>query len=162
MKELNIKGYTVLLDDEDYERVAALKWYVQKNLIKTRGRVYFYHAFYENGKKIYTQSLQRFIIGLGHKDGYQGDHISGDTLDNRKSNLRKCSISENTQNAKMHKDNLTGYKGITLFKRTGQYVAKICVNRKQFHLGYFDTPEEAHEAYCKASKELHGEFSRVE
>lgn len=162
MKELDIKGYKVLLDDEDYDRVAALKWYVDKSTIKKRGKVYFYHGFYYDKKKKYSMSLQRFLLNLPRGDSLLGDHINGDTLDNRRCNLRACTVAENTQNMKMPRTNTIGLKGVSFFKPNGKYRARICVDNKQRLLGYFSTPEEAHEAYCKASKELHGEFGRTE
>ena len=162
MKEIDIKGHKVLIDDEDFDRVTALKWWVDKSNIVKRGLVYFYHSFkIENGKK-YDQSLQRFILGLERRDGFQGDHINGDTLDNRRCNLRKCTVAENTQNAKIHKNNTTGYKGVHLHKPTNKYVARIGINNMRILLGYFNTAEEAYAAYCEASKKYHGDFGRIE
>lgn len=157
--EITIKGYKVQIDEEDYERVTSLKWWVQI----AHGNVYFYHKFW-NPEKTHKHnvSLQRFLLGLQPHDKRQGDHINGNTLDNRRSNLRICTIAENTRNMKRHKSNQTGFKGIQLNKKSGKYIARICVNLKQIHLGYFSTPEEAHTAYCEASKKYHGEYGRTE
>jgi hypothetical protein len=162
MKELDIKGYKVLLDDEDYDKVAALKWYVDKGNIKKRGRVYFYHGFYYDKKKKYNMSLQRFLLDLPRGSKLLGDHINGNTLDNRRCNLRACTTAENTQNMKVSKSNTTGFKGVYLHKPTNKYVARICINNKRVLLGYFEDPEKAYAAYCEASKKYHGEFGRTE
>lgn len=49
-------------------------------------------------------------------------------------------------------NNTSGFRGVSFHKRTGKWQAYISVNRKQFHIGLYDTPEEAHEAYIAAAK----------
>lgn len=88
------------------------------------------------------------------------DHIDGDRLNNRIENLREASPTENSRNAKIRKDNTTGFKGVSLFKRSGRYAAVICDQGKNHFLGHFNTPEEAGAAYVNAARELHGEFVR--
>ena len=90
------------------------------------------------------------------------DHINGNKLDNRRSNLRLATHTENMQNRKMAKHNTCGFKGVWQRKRNGKtsYRAEIRCNGKRHTLGTFLTPNEAHEAYLKASRELHGKFSR--
>ena len=53
--------------------------------------------------------------------------------------------------------NNSKYKGVYL--RKNRWIAQIAQHKKVKHLGSFDTPEEAHKAYCKAGKKLHGEFA---
>lgn len=124
-------------------------WYVYK-----KGRT-FYVTRKVNGK---TVLLHREILGLVEGDGIYGDHINGNGLDNQLTNLRPATQQENNQNVKKCKNNTSGFKGAYLFKRTGKYMSSITHNCKQIHLGYFNTPEEAHEQYCKKGKELFGEF----
>ena len=90
------------------------------------------------------------------------DHINGNKEDNRIENLRLCTVAENRRNGKKHENNTTGFKGVNFEKRSGKYRARIMKNFKSYNLGYYDTAEEAYSAYCAASKEYHGEFSRVE
>lgn len=87
------------------------------------------------------------------------DHIDGNPLNNCINNLRIASQKENLRNSKKRKSNTSGFKGVS--KHRNKWLSYIGFNSKQIHLGRFDTPEEAHAAYCKASKELHGEFGRV-
>lgn len=90
----------------------------------------------------------------------QIDHINQCRDDNRIVNLRLASVSENRHNTSATKRSTTGYKGVSYNKRLNKYHAQIMLNRICHHLGYFDTPELAHMAYCKAAAELHGEFAR--
>lgn len=89
------------------------------------------------------------------------DHINGVKDDNRFSNLREATNSENTRNSRMRNDNTSGLKGVTFHKATGKWCAQIMKHGKQNHLGLFNTPEDAYCAYRAASEELHGEFARL-
>jgi len=76
------------------------------------------------------------------------DHIDGDKANNNISNLRLVTQRENCQNTKKHRAG--GLVGANLDKRTGKYVAHAYLDKKQTHLGVFDTELEAHQAYTKA------------
>jgi len=87
------------------------------------------------------------------------DHCNGIPTDNRLINLREATRSENLCNRRPHKRNTSGLKGV---RRDGtRWAAKIEKDHQRFHLGIFDTPEEAHQAYCEAAKRLHGDFARL-
>ena len=82
------------------------------------------------------------------------DHINGNKLDNRISNLREATHQENMQNkTKARSDNKSGFLGVHLHRK--KFLARIHVNNRRKILGSFDTPEEAHEAYLAAKRELH-------
>jgi hypothetical protein len=87
------------------------------------------------------------------------DHINGDGLDNRWSNLRKATNTQNQQNAGRNLANTVGYKGVCFAKCTKKYQASIRLNGKLIYLGQFMTPEEAYAAYCDAARKFHGEFA---
>lgn len=89
------------------------------------------------------------------------DHIDLDRTNNKICNLREAIRNENAWNAPHHKDNKSGLKGVVLDKRRGHWSAKIMKFGKLYNLGRFNTAQEAHEAYCRASKTLHEEFSRT-
>lgn len=89
------------------------------------------------------------------------DHIDGNRANNRIENLRSASRTENNRNVSIQKNNKSGFKGVSLMKRDNVWVAQITVDRKNYYLGRFPTPEEAHEAYCRAAKELHGKFANT-
>jgi len=88
------------------------------------------------------------------------DHINLNRDDNRWSNLRAASRTQNTQNSRGWKQRKMPYKGIRLDKRDGYYYAQIRINGRSMTLpGRFDTPEEAHAAYVEAAKKHFGEFA---
>jgi len=90
----------------------------------------------------------------------QMDHKDGNGLNNRWSNLRECSRSQNGANRQgPQKNNKLGIKGVGLHVKSGKYHARIRVHGKQIHLGYYDTSEAAACAYQKAAKKHFGEFA---
>ena len=109
------------------------------------------------GKKFYAHRLA-FVLMEGHLPE-EVDHINCDKSDNRWSNLRASNTKSNSLNKTAQSNNSCGYKGVHFAKDKSRWVARITVNGVKKHLGYYSTPEEAHQEYVKASKELHGEFS---
>lgn len=135
----------VFVDDKDFERLKELggKWC----LAKKRGRYYPQKRLSGNN----LIEMHRWI--MQPKNGEYVDHISGDTLDNRRSNLRICTNAANLRNARIRTDNKSGYKGVHLVKRTGKYVAYIKVNYKRIHLGSFDKMQDAIKIRAKAEQQ---------
>lgn len=88
----------------------------------------------------------------------QIDHKNGQRDDNRIANLRDASRNENARNRKISTQNCTGYKGVV--PHQGKYRAKIKKDGKRYHLGTFESPEDAHAAYCAEASRLHGDFAR--
>lgn len=87
------------------------------------------------------------------------DHKDRDTFDNRVANLRLATRAQNGQNSRGHRKGLKGaYRGNG---RGKPWVSTIQVNKVRHFLGCFDTEEEAHDAYVKASIAHHGEFGRA-
>lgn len=106
--------------------------------------------------------IMKRILGRELVRGEIVDHKDCDTLNNRRSNLRIVTRVQSNQNRRKRSDNTSGYKGVTWNKRTQRWRASIGANGKHINLGHFDNPEDAYEAYCKAAKELHGEFARLD
>ncbi len=108
-----------------------------------------------NGNKINSRRLHQFVaerMGLKISDGYQIDHINRNKLDNRRSNLRVASFRLQTQNRSLRKTSISGYTGVSFKSSSGKYVAQIHINGKGKHLGYFDDPKGASEAYQAEKK----------
>lgn len=82
------------------------------------------------------------------------DHINGIKTDNRFENLRVCSSGENLQNQR-RPQGTNRLIGACWHKASGLWQSQIKVNKKQHHLGYFKTEEEAHQAYVEAKRRLH-------
>lgn len=87
------------------------------------------------------------------------DHINRNRSDNRWENLRAATACESARNVRMSPRNTVGLKGVTKKKNRNKYVAQIKYKRKRIYLGTFNTPEEAHAAYCVAAKKYHGDFA---
>lgn len=84
------------------------------------------------------------------------DHINGNRIDNRWCNLRNVTQQENVQNYRaIPKHNSTGYLGVSYYKAGKKFSACVSNNYKKIHLGYFDNPEVAHQAYLTAKRKLH-------
>jgi len=108
--------------------------------------------------------LSHRLVWLYHKGTWPEkflDHIDGDRTNNRVENLRSASRTENNRNVSVQKNNTSGFKGVSFMRRDNVWVAQIVADRKNYFLGRFPTPEEAYAAYCKAAKELHGEFANT-
>lgn len=86
------------------------------------------------------------------------DHINCITDDNRIINLRECTHAQNQANQRLTKANTSGFKGVSFNKREGKWSARLMVNYKPMHMGFYSTKEEAYKVYCKTAKELIGEF----
>jgi hypothetical protein len=86
------------------------------------------------------------------------DHKNKSGIDNRFSNLRSASYSQNSLNKLPSKNNLLGVKGVTYQKEKRKFEARAVLNNKHNHLGYFDDIESASAAYHAFAKEHHGEF----
>jgi hypothetical protein len=151
------QGQVALIDDEDWELVSQYKW----RALWDRCTKSFYaiaNVYKPDGKRT-TLKMHRLIKGA--KKGEQVDHIHHNTLDNRQSETRLCTGNQNARNAVKRADNTSGFKGVCWSKRHQKWEAKIKLNGKRKHLGYYHTPELGHAAYCKAALELHGEFART-
>ena len=143
------RGLFAAVDKEDYEALSKYSWNAQ------RAYKCFYAAGWVGGK---VQLMHRVI--MTPPAGQMVDHINRNTLDNRKSNLRICSCSQNMFNSKGKGAWLKGV-GTAARNKSKPWRAQIMLNYKQKFLGYFETEELAHAAYCDAAKKLFGEFFRA-
>jgi len=153
------QGQVAIVDSVDYEYLMQWKWCAIWN-----ASLQSYYAVRQvrikQGHLIQRHfSMHREILGLKWGDPRQADHINHKTLDNRRSNLRVATKEQNQWNQGAQRNNKCGFKGVSWHTQKARWRAGIRLDRRSVHLGYFDTPEEAHKAYCIASKEAHGEFS---
>jgi hypothetical protein len=105
--------------------------------------------------KLYPAHRLAVLYMTGSFPKKHTDHIDGDRANNRWTNLRECTPAENHQNRTSHKNSSSKYIGVCWHRRDQKWVAHIRINGKRIHLGYFETEESAHQAYCKAKAELH-------
>jgi hypothetical protein len=147
-------GYEALVDAADAQLVGGFNWQarVDKHTVYVRRTVYIQGVHR-------TAYLHRLLMDA--KDGEEVDHISSNGLDNRRSNLRLATRAQNSRNTKPSSSNTSGFKGASFNKSKNKWVAHIQHLRKKFFLGYYESPADAHAAYCEASTHLHGEFGRT-
>ena len=111
-----------------------------------------------NGRKYKAHRLAwLYVYGEFPKD--QLDHINCKKDDNRISNLRQATRSQNHMNRHAYSNNALGVKGV--YKQGNKFCSHIQKNKKRIHLGTFETIKEAYAVYVQYSKEMHGKFSRT-
>ena len=143
------QGKLALVDDDCAQLLSLHKWrfnagYAVRWSSRTDGKRRLIH-------------MHRVIAGT--PEGMEVDHVNGDSLDNRRQNLRNCIHSQNLCNQTAHSDSRSGFKGVTL--RDGMFDARITALGKEYYLGRFPSAESAHHAYVNASKDLHGDFAKA-
>lgn len=144
------KGHFAIVDDEDYEELSKYKWY------SSLGRAVRGIPKGDNMAKIH---MHRVIAQT--PEGMDTDHINGDPLDNRRSNLRWATRSQNLSNKGMNRNNKSGFKGVFWFKNYKKWLATIRVDKKRIFLGYFKDKIEAAIAYNNAAIKYHNEFAKL-
>lgn len=154
---LKNKNYNILISNEDLILYNSFTWYVKDN---GSGNLYLVRQDKDKKEISFHRSLFNLTDNKIHVD-----HINGNSLDNRRENLRLCTNSQNRKNSKRHKDNTTGFKGVRFSKRKYKldkpYQAIIQCDKKVYILGYFKTAVEAAKAYDLKAKELHKDFARL-
>jgi len=88
------------------------------------------------------------------------DHRDGNRSNNRWRNLRSATRSQSNANRGLNRNNKCGFKGVSRYR--GRWRATIRKDWRTRHLGIFPTRQEAHAAYAKAARKLHGQFARTE
>ena len=109
--------------------------------------------------KEHSASRLAWLYMTGRLPEHEIDHINRDCADNRWTNLRQATRSENTCNRSTVVNNTSGVTGVRRIGR--RWRAEIWKNRRRYHLGYFSSKDGASQAYINAAKELHGEFAAV-
>lgn len=120
-----------------------------------------YRRISVDGKSYYAARLAIFWI-TGSWPRQIVDHMNGVRNDDRWSNIREATQSQNLANKRRQINNKAKLKGVCLDKRTRRYVAQISFNRHNIFLGRFDTKEEAHAAYVTAARKYFGRFARAD
>lgn len=155
-KEIQLtRGQVAIVDDEDFDRVMAHKWHAGvKHQTKAPDEYYAYRS-------PDNILMHRFIMDAPKDIGI--DHRDGDSLNNRRQNLRPATQSQNGCNRGKQKNNTTGYKGVgrSFNNKVKPFRADIKLNGKHFYLGVYGTAAEAAEAYNQAALRLHGEFAML-
>jgi HNH endonuclease len=141
------RGMYAIVDADDFEELSQHKW----TLVR-RGNS-DYAGRREKGKHI---SMHREIMNT--PDDMVVDHINGNGLNNRKSNMRNCTKAQNSYNSRPRGGH-SGYVGVTYHKRSRKFSAVIGYNGEKIHVGEFDDEIEAAQARDRKALELQGEFA---
>jgi hypothetical protein len=145
-----IGGENVLVDPEDEHLLeGASIWRRSKRPAARTGPDY-----------VDTKRGRLHRVILNCPEGMTVDHINGNTMDNRRSNLRLATQSQNQMNRGSCRGSSSQYKGVSHHKLTGKFTAQIRVDGKKRHLGLFASEEEAARAYDVAAIQAFGEFAR--
>jgi hypothetical protein len=147
-------GKFAKVDSQDYIWLSQFRWHCKINSNAT----YAVRTITVAGesKRIY---MHRLIMNT--PPHLVCDHINHDGLDNRRANLRNCTIKQNNANARSAKGASSEYKGVTYSKRKKKWAAHIKKDGRQFNLGCFNDEVEAAKVYDAAAKKLHGEFAHL-
>lgn len=140
-----------IVDDEDFDRLSVYSWYAHA------GEAGNYYAARRDGNRKMVW-MQKEIMRAG--DHEEVDHIDLDGLNNTRRNLRKCTRRQNNMNRRLPKNSTSGLKGAYFHSTKKRWYSTITINNKTIHLGYYQTPEEAHKAYMESARFHFGDFSR--
>lgn len=149
-------GLHAIIDASDYERVKDIRWHPKKDKHTTYVRGYVRGSGYGRGDGKHV-SLHQFILNVP-KD-MEVDHINGNGLDNRRSNMRGVPHALNMLNQKLHADNTSGYRGVS--RSRDKWQVRIRINGVQIVRHGFQTKEEAAREYDKLSLLHRGTYARL-
>lgn len=157
MAEIILKGGRVaLVDDEDFDRLSPFKWFSHL-VAKSTSRNYYARRNSKiiGGVRAPPVYMHREVIGAAR--GQIVDHINGDTLDNRRVNLRIVTASQNNMNRKSGRPFML--KGA--YPSGRRWTSSIQIDGQNHYLGCFATAEQAARAYDRKAFELFGEFAKL-
>ena len=145
-------GLYTIVDDDQYDYLNQFKWHISNG--------YAVREHWDNGKRQNQIWMHRVINSTPY--GYFTDHINGNKLDNRKTNLRTVTKSQNAMNYKIRKDNLSSsFRGVQKHKLVNKYMARIRKDGKVYYIGLYNTAKSAAEAYNRKAIELFGEYAKL-
>lgn len=150
--KLKNKEAVCLVDDDVAELIAGYSWRMNdRNYVRTSK-----YMGMKDGKEI-KKEVQIHRLIMDAPVNLEVDHINGNPLDNRRSNLRLCNRNQNKANTRIVSTNTSGYKGVS--KHKGKWQASIRINNKLCYLGRFLTKERAALEYNKRALQEWGEFA---
>jgi len=146
-----------LVDDDQFDRLTKFSWYLRPD----SGNRYAQTTLYcrvDNVPRKFTSSMHRFVVDCPR--GFEVDHINGDGLDNRASNLRLCSHGQNLANMRRNRGG-SRYRGVSWHGASGKWRAQLSVDGRRMSLGVYDCEADAAIAYNAAALNRYGEFANL-
>lgn len=155
-------GLMALVDNEDLPLIQEYRWCAVRRHAGwyARGTIPTGKRRVRGDKSVY---MHRLLLGLKDGDGIQADHRNGNTLDNRRANLRVATCSQNLYNAKKPKHGKTSrFKGVYRHGDGAKWAVQISDRaRHRIHIGLFEDEIKAAHAYDEAARRYYGEFARL-
>lgn len=146
------RGHFAKVDPEDYGWLAQFRWHY----VRTARTFYAVRSGYSGGRgrKIWMhREIMDTPIGL------VCDHVNHNGQDNRRGNLRNCTVAQNNLNRQHYRNSRWRYKGVWWCKDMQMWGSEIQAGGEAEFLGYFVREVEAARAYDAAARRLHGEFA---
>jgi hypothetical protein len=150
------QGKVAIVDAADFDFLSQWNWRAQPS----RGLFYVTR----NGPRVHggkRATIFMHEILLPCESGKKPDHKNRNPLDNRRENLRPSTHAQNKANGKKQRNNTSGFKGVSLEKRRGSWIAYIKLNQKRIYLGSFASAQQAAVAYDIAAIKYFGEFANT-
>lgn len=154
------QGKFAIIDDDDYYRVNAMAWHAYRSSHAKLDLWYAKHTIAHGDGTYSCMSMHRFIMN-SPSPLVQVDHKNNNGLDNRKENLRVCSITQNQGNSRKRKNTTSKYKGASWCERLSKWQAAIQHNRNRQYIGIYESEEDAAMAYDLKAISLFGEFAKT-
>jgi hypothetical protein len=143
------QGQVALIDSTDASLVAGRTWQHSAG---------YASALIRRGGGVRERVLMHRLI-MAAPPGVQIDHINWNKLDNRRANLRFATATQQRANMGLQRNNTSGYKGVSLVRKSGMWRAAIRRNGEYIWLGDHHAAVEAAKAYDSAARVLFGEFA---
>lgn len=153
-------GYEFFFSTEDYPLISQYCWHKhQDGYLRT---LYSYYYDEKNIRHNHYILMHRLLIGESNiPQNMEIDHINGKPNDNRRSNLRLITHANNMKNQALHKDNTSGYMGVSPNKGWGKpWTAEFTADGITYYLGHYDSKEEAAQAVLSKREKVVGDFAR--
>lgn len=161
MKTIKLnRGFESIVDDDDYDRVSALRWHARVNR-RADGtlRVYAFRVHIDDDGSRHALFLHRYIMPV--PNGMDIDHVNGDGLDNRRGNLRCATRAENNYNSRKRSGGTSIYRGVSWHGPCKKWHARFSINGKSKYLGVYESEELAAAAYNKEAEKHAGQFATL-
>jgi hypothetical protein len=155
------QGKVAFIDEADYPLIGHLKWSAAQ---ASKGLWYAVRGQSSHPEFPSYPQVKMHRVIMDAKIGEDIDHVDGDGLNNRRSNLRLCTPAENQHNRRGNKNSRSGFKGVCLTPNRREptgFGSYIWTGGRSIWLGTFRDPIEAAKKYDEAARELFGRFARV-
>ena len=149
--DIKIGSETIKIDKNYLPLINSYKWRIEEIMPG-----YKYVVAHIKGEEILLHRLLKKC-----RQEKVVDHINGNGLDNRMSNLRICSQAENMMNKNKYKNNKSGYKGVWFHKNKKRWEVQIRVGGRKIYLGVVKSPKTGAMIYNSAAKKYFGEFAKL-